>query len=63
MLTYNVGATTSYGKKFEFKIQIDEYNNFSQEVVDIINCILHSDYDVKEVNYIDFVCEEDKEDA
>ena len=36
MLTYRVGFITNKGKPDAFLIQIDEYNNFGQEVVDIV---------------------------
>lgn len=63
MLTYEVGFITNKGKPDSFLIKIDEYNNFGQEVVDIVNCILQSDYDIKEVTSIDYIDEEDEEDA
>lgn len=63
MLTYRVGFITSKGKPDAFLIKIDEYNNFGQEVVDIVNCIIQSDYDIKEVTSIDYIGEEDEEDA
>lgn len=62
MLKYNVIFKTPSGKRDSFNIYVDEYNNFSYEVVDIVNAILNSEYDIAEIIAIDFVCNmEDEE--
>lgn len=65
MIVYNVGFTNSAGHKDETQLDVQEYNSFSYEVVELVNLILSlkTEMDIASVDYIDFVGEEDELDV
>ena len=65
MLHYNVIFLTSENKEHELEIAIDEYNNFSYEVVDILNAVIKAMKvtDIKEVIAIDYLGSDDDEEV
>lgn len=63
MLVYNIGFKNSKGEVDETQLNVDEYNNFNDELVELFNLILSlkDELDIQEIVYIDCVEEEEEE--
>ena len=65
MLVYNIGFTNSNGDKDETQINIEKYENPLDEVSELLNLILslREEMDIKDIEYIYCVGEEDETDV
>lgn len=64
MLVYNVGFINEDGKDDETQLDINEYNEESAEMIELINLILSlkDEMGIKEITYIEYMdCEEEEE--
>lgn len=63
MLVYNIGFKNSEGEVDETQLDVNEYNSFNDELVELFNLILSlkDELDIQEIIYIDCVNEEEEE--
>lgn len=63
MLVYNIGFKNSKGEVDETQLDVNEYNSFNDELVELFNLILSlkDELDIQEIIYIDCVNEEEEE--